>query len=243
MTRRFLALGLLVFLTATAGCMGPFGGGEVDRSAADQDETYDWDTSANTTLTVEQDRILAVYTLDGQSTVEAYAFQRFNNERPVDPVAVRFRYPNGTVVGPEAMTFSQANSRTVIEPPTGEGQLALTLPKSGKRVRVPVVVDGSHEMILPENAHVRYFLLGRVVPSADERVEAADGRVHLRWNDVTRERIVVEFYLARDLVIFTGILALGSALLLGGLAYFWLQLRTLRERRQQVAVDEDSGAP
>jgi hypothetical protein len=67
--------------------------------------------------------------------------------------------------------------------------------------------------------------------------------VHLRWNDVTRERLVVRYYLERDLLIFSAMLALGGVLLIGGLVYFWLQLRTLRERRDQVAWEEDSGAP
>jgi hypothetical protein len=242
MSRRLLAIGVLALLALTAGCTGLFGGGEVDRSAAGEEETYDWNTTANTTLTVERDRILAVYDVEDRSTIEIYAFQRFNNERPVDPVAVQFRYPNGTVVGPEAMAFSRANSHTVVELPAEEGQVALTLPKSGKRVRVPVVVEGSHEVILPEDAHVRYFLLGRVAPRADAQAEEADGRVHLRWNDVTQERIVVEYYLERDLVIFTVILTLGSVLLVGRLVYFCPQLRTLRERRDEVAVEDDSGA-
>lgn len=243
MTRRLVALGTLILLAVLAGCMGPLGGGSIDTSAADESVDYDWNTTANTTLTVESGRVLAVYTIENRSTIEAYDYQRLNNERPVDPVAVRFRYPNGTVVGPEAMAFSTANSRTVIELPAESGQVALVLPKSGKQVRVPVVVEGSHEMILPENAHVQYFLLGRVIPSADERVEEADGRVHLGWEDVTRDRIVVEYYLERDLVVFTAILLLGSVVLVGGLVYYWLQLRELRERREAVAWEDDSEAP
>ena len=244
MTRRLLlAAGALALLGLLAGCAGPFGGGGIDTSRANESVDYDWDTSANATLTVESDAIRAVYAVENRSTVEVYGFRRFNNERPLDPVAVRFRYPNGTVVGPGAMTFSTANSRTVIELPADEGQLALTLPKTGKRVRVPVVVDGSHEVILPENAHVRYFLLGRVAPSADERVEGDDGRVRLRWDSVSGDRLIVEYYLERDLVIFAAVLTVASLAVLGGLVYFWLQLRTLRERRQQVAWDEDSGGP
>lgn len=243
MRRRLLAVGLLALLAATAGCMGPFGDGEVDRAALEQDETYDWNTSANTTLTVEQDGVLAVYTVENRSTIEAYSFRRFNNEQPVDPVAVQFRYPNGTIVGPEAMAFSRANSRTVVELPASEGQVAMTLPKAGKRVRVPVVTEGSHEVVLPPNAHARYYLIGRVVPSPDEQVEAADGRVHLRWDDIARDSLLVRYYLERDLVIFTALFALAGSLLVGGLVFFWLQLRTLRERREQVALDDDAGAP
>lgn len=242
MRRRLLAVGMLALLTVLAGCAGPFGGG-LDTSRADEDADYDWDTTADATLTVENDRVLAVYRVENRSTIEIYGFRRFGNERPLDPVAVRFRHPNGTVVGPEAMAFSTANSRTVIELPASEGQLGVTLPKNGKRVRTPVPVEGSHEMILPENAHVRYYLLGRVVPEADERVEEADGLVHLRWDDVSRDRIVVEYYLERDLVIFTAVLAVAGLAILGGLVFFWLQLRTLRERREQVAWDRDAGEP
>lgn len=242
MRRRLLAVGLLALLTVLGGCAGPFGGG-IDTARADEDADYDWDTTANATLTVENDRVLAVYRIENRSTLELYGFRRFGNERPLDPVAVRFRFPNGTVVGPEAMAFSTANSRTVIELPASEGQLGVVLPKTGKRIRTPVAVEGSHEVILPENAHVRYYLLGRVVPQPDEQVEESDGRVHLRWDAVERDQIVVEFYLERDLVIFTAVLAVAGLAVLGGLVYFWLQLRTLRERREQVAWDRDAGEP
>lgn len=241
MNRRLLAVGTLAFLALLAGCTSPFGSGEVDQAALAQNQTYDWDTSANSTLTVESDGIRAVYTLENRSTLEVYGFQRFNNKRPIDPVGLQFRYPNGTVVGPESMAVSKANSRTTIELPASAGQVALTLPKTGKRVRVPVVVDGSHEVILPQNAQVKYFLLGRVAPRADQRFEGPDGRVHLQWEDVSGDRVVVEYYLERDLFLFAAGLTLGSFILVGGLVYFWLQLRSLRERRQQVAWEDDSG--
>lgn len=242
MRRKLLAAGTLALLALLAGCTGPLGGGGLDTSEADAEADYDWNTSANATLTVERERVLAVYQVENRSTLELYGFRRFGNERPLDPVAVRFRYPNGTVVGPDAMEFSTADSRTVVELPASEGQFGVVLPKDGKRVRTPVVVEGSHELILPENAKVEYFLLGRVAPRADERVER-DGRVHLRWDSVSGERLVVEYYLERDLFIFAVVLTLASVGVLGGLVFFWLQLRTLRERREQVAWDEDSGAP
>lgn len=243
MTRLLVAVGVLALLAVTAGCANPFGGGDVDQEALAENETYDWNTTAATTLTIEKNHVHAVYTVENRSTIEVYGFRRFNNERPVDPVALRFRYANGTVVGPESMDVSKTNSRTAIELPADEGQVAMKLPKNGKRVRLPVVVEDSHEVILPENADVKYFLLGRVSPRADERVEGPDGRVHLRWDEVSNERVVVEYYLDRDLVIFAAVLSLGSVLLVGGLVYFWLQLRTLRDRREQVAWEDDSGAP
>ncbi|MDZ7700561.1 MAG: DUF5803 family protein [Halobacteriales archaeon] len=243
MRRRLLAVGALALLAVLAGCAGPFGGGGLDTSRANETASYDWETTANSTLTVEGDRVLAVYRVENRSTLELYGFRRFGNLQPLDPVAARFRYPNGTVVGPAAMSFSTADSRTVVELPAEEGRFAVALPKEGKRVRVPIVVEGSHELLLPEDAHVRYFLLGRVVPSADERTEGPDDRVRLRWEALSGERLVVEYYLERDLVIFAAVLTLAGLGILGGLIYFWLQLRTLRERRQQVAWDEDSGGP
>jgi transposase-like protein len=84
--------------------------------------------------------------------------------------------------------------------------------------------------------------VSRLCEEIDERVEEADGRVHLRWDAVSRDRIVVEYYLERDLVIFTAVLAVASLAILGDLVFFWLQLRTLRERRDQVALEDDSGA-
>lgn len=243
MRRRLWGIVVLALLATTAGCMGPFGGNEVDEEALAEDASYDWDTTAATTLTIDQDAIHAVYSVENRSTLEVYAYRRFNNERPVDPVALRFRYPNGTVVGHEAMSVSKTNSRTVIELPASEGQVAMQLQKTGKQIRVPVVVEGSHEVVLPENTDVQYFLLGRVSPRADERVEGPDGQVHLRWDDLTAESLSVRYYLERDLLIFTAVVALASVLAIGGLVYFWLQLRSLRARRQQVAWEDGPGSP
>ena len=241
--RRLAAAGVLVLLVVTAGCLSFFGPNEVDREGLAEERPYDWDTEADTTAVVDQSEVRLVYVVSNRSSLEVWGFERFNNERPVDPVALRFRYPNGTVVGPAAMTLSKSRSRTTIQLPAREGRVALTLPKRGKRVRLPVVVEGSHELVLPERARVRYWLLGRVVPAADERVLEDDGRVHLRWEEVTRESLVVEYYLERDLLIFGGLLAVGVVGLAGVLGYFYLQLRTLRERREQVAWDEEPGGP
>ncbi len=243
MSRRLLAAATLLLLAGSAGCAGVFGPGEVDEEALSEPASYDWNTTADATLTVQRDAVLAVYRIENRSSVELYRFERFNNERPLDPAAVQFRYPNGTVVGPEAMEFSKTRSRTVVELPADEGQFAVRLPKHGKTVRTPTVVEGSYEVVLPENARVRYFLLGRVVPSADERLVDDAGRVHLLWDAVTRDRVVVEYYLERDLLIFAAVVSVGSVALVGGLAYFWLQLRTLRDRRESVAWEEGPGAP
>ena len=243
MRRRTLAVGLLLVLVVSSGCLSFFGGNQVDRDRLAEERSYDWDTTADTTVVVDRSEVRLVYALENRSTLELFRYERFNNERAVDPIALRFRHPNGTVVGPDAMTVTKSRSATTIELPAEDGRVALTLPKRGKRVRLPVVVDGSHELVLPEDAWVRYWLLGRVVPPADSRTLEDDGRVHLRWASVERERLVVEYYLERDLLIFGSLLAVGLVALAAVLGYFYLQLRTLRERREAVAWEEGSDGP
>lgn len=227
---------VLVFLSMSAGCtlLGP---GDVDTDDLGADAEYEWDTAANVTITITADSYRAVYELTNQSELKVFRFHRFNNQRPIDPKAVQFRYPNGTVVGPESMTFEKQRSGTVINLPSRTGMLALTGPKQGKQVRIPTVVEGSYEVILPEQTDVRYFLLGRVSPSGYERT-VEDGQVHLQWEEVSGDSIIVRYYLARDLLIFGSVVLLALLALIGGLGYFWLQLRTLRDRRDEVALDE-----
>ncbi len=231
----FAAL-VLVFLTMSAGCtlLGP---GDVNTDELEAEATYDWDRSANVTITIKSDSYQAVYKITNQSELKVFRFHRFNNQRPINPQAVQFRHPNGTIVGPESMEFEKQRSGTVIKLPGRTGMLALTGPKQGKQVRIPTVIEGSYEVILPENTDVRYFLLGRVSPGGYERT-VEDGQVHLRWEDVSGDSVVVRYYLARDLLIFGSVVLIALMALIGGLAYFWLQLRTLQDRRDEVALDD-----
>lgn len=231
-----LAALMLVLLTVSAGCtlLGP---GDVDAGDLEAEAEYDWDTSANVTINIKSDSYQAVYKIANQSELKVFRFHRFNNQRPIDPKAVQFRYPNGTIVGPESMEFEKQRSGTVIDLPGRTGMLALTGPKQGKQVRIPTVIEGSYEVILPEDTDVRYFLLGRVSPSGYERT-VENGQVHLRWDDVSGDSIVVRYYLARDLLIFGSVLLLALLALIGGLGYFWLQLRSLQDRRDEVALDD-----
>lgn len=240
MNRRLLGIVAVLFLTVSAGCSA-FGPGEVNQDRLASNASYDWDTSADVTFTLHASQYQAVYTIENQSTIELYRFHRLNNKRPIDPAAVKFRFPNGRVVGPEAMTFEKTQSRTVIGLPTDDGQLAVTLPKNGKRIRAPAILDGDYEVILPENARVGIPLLGRVVPRSYERT-VVDEQVHLYWESVQGDRVVVRYYLVRDLYLFGGLLALSIIVLVGGIAFFWLQLKDLRKRREEVAIDGDGSS-
>lgn len=236
--RRLLGTVGFILLMVTAGCSA-FGGGSVDQETLDEDISYDWNTTADATIDIERNQYKALYRVRNR-TIEVYRFHRFNNERSIDPAGVKFRYPNGTVVGSEAMEFEKTRSRTKITLPADNGTVAFAAPKQGKRVRIPVVIDGSYEVILPPNTLAKYFLLGRIRPDGYER-SVVDNRVHLRWEEVPIDRIVVEYYLQRDLLILSGLVVGAIIAAIGGVAYFWLQLRELRAKREDVALDVDTG--
>ncbi|MDY6817945.1 MAG: DUF5803 family protein [Halobacteriales archaeon] len=236
--RRLLAAFGLVALMVTAGCSA-FGGGSVDQETLDEEITYDWNTTADATIEIERNRYKAVYRVQNRS-IELYRFHRLNNKRSINPAGVKFRYPNGTIVGPAAMDFEKTRSTTTITLPAENGTLAFAAPKQGKRVRIPAVIDGSYEVILPPNTLAKYFLLGRIRPDGYER-SVVDNQVHLQWEEVPIDRIVVEYYLQRDLLILSGLVAGAIIAAIGGVAYFWLQLRELRSTREDVALDVDTG--
>lgn len=240
MMRRVLAAGLLLLLAAGAGCTA-FGGGSVDPDRLAREAEYDWDTDANVTVTVEKGANVyeAVYRIDGQEALEVSRFEELSGDRPLDVSAVYFRHPNGTVVnlGPEAVT--KTRSATVISLPADEGRLALSAPKRGKHVQVAAVLGAPYEVILPRGAEVRYPLLSRVVPRTYER-SIEDRRVHLRWEEARGDRIVVRYYLGTDFLIFGGLLAGGAIAAIGGVVYFYYQLRDLRRAREEVAWDGES---
>lgn len=239
MTPRSGAL-LLLFggLVVLSGCAG-FGGGEVDPQRLGQNATYDWDTSTDARVVIDGNEYTAVYRFENRTEVELFRFFRLNNKRPLDPAALKFRYPNGTVVDYTAMTVEKSRTRTTVTLPTAEGQLAYTARTRGKRLRLPVILEGgSYEVVLPPGTRVQYFLFGRVRPGEYQRTIEGD-RVHLRWSAVESDRIVVRYYLQRDLFLFAGLFIAGLAVALGGLGYFVLRLRRLRERREEVGLDVD----
>lgn len=238
MRRRPLAATALALLVLSAGCSALSPGGDgVDREALAADETYQWDTSADVTINVTGGVYKAVYRIDGRQTVALSEFQRLSDRQPLDVEAIKFRYPNGTVVGVSAMTVEQNGSHTVVTLPADEGRFAYRVPQRGKEIHVATAVEGSYEVILPPRTHVRYPLLGRVSPGGYETT-TEDGRVHIRWDEVTDDRLVVRYYLLRDLWIFGGIVVAGLVAGVVGLTYFWLQLRGIKERRRVVDLED-----
>jgi len=237
MNRRLLAAAALGLLLVSAGCTGLGGGsGQVDRAKLAQNATYDWNTTADVTFNVTGGYYHAVYRVDNRSSIALARFHRLNDRRPLPIEAVAFRYPNGTVVGAEAMNATQNRTHVTVTFPARHGEFAYRVAHRGKELRVVTAVQGSYEVVIPPATQVRYPLIGRVAP-AGYRTSEEGGRVHVRWDQVTGDRIDVRYYLVRDLWIFAGMLAAGAAAALVGLSYFWLQLRELRERRQTVDVE------
>ena len=237
MDRRLLAAVALVLLLVTAGCsaLGP-GGGELDQSRLSENSTYDWNASADVTINVTGGYYHAVYRVDNRSTLALSRFERLNERRPLEIGAIAFRYPNGTVVGADAMAVEGNDSYATVTLPNSSGQFAYRVPMQGKELHVATAVSGSYEVVLPPNTRVRYPLIGRVSPSGYE-TSVEDGRVHVTWDEVTDDRLTVRYYLVRDFWIFGGIVVVGSLVAVVGLAYFWLQLREFRERRESVDVE------
>jgi len=233
--RRTLALLVLGALVLTAGCSA-LGPGEVSEEDLATDVDHDWNTTANATFELEKESYRAVYHLGGEESIELYHPRRLRNREPIDPRGLAFRYPNGTVVNLTTADVERSDGATVVTPSTPNGSIAFAAGRTGKRLAVPTNVNGSYEVVLPENGRVQYPFLGRVVPGADERF-VEGGRVHLRWEDPERDRLVVEYYLVRDLLLLGGLVAVAAAAIVGGGVYFVLVLRRLRRRRDEVALD------
>lgn len=237
MKRRTLALLGLAALAALAGCTG-FGGG-VDEQRLAADASYDWDTTADVTVTVEGGEYRAVYDVENGTTVEAFRREALGGRTPVDVAAVQFRYPNGTVVNASAIDVEQADSRVVVRPPADEGQLAYSAPADGSRFGLPVTVSGSYEVVLPPGRHVSNPVFGDVSPGGYDLSTDDRNRVHLRWDRLEEGSIAVRSYLQRDLYLFAALLGALVVVSLGGLAYFRLQIRRLERRREEAGLDVD----
>jgi hypothetical protein len=185
-------------------------------------------------------------------------------EQPLRVSSVQFRYENGSIlrfveedgeanlvmlrdgervdVDDDRLVVNQTRRRARVFLPTNEtGQLAFTAPKNGKGLSTPTFVSGSYEMRLPQGARVDIPILSQVSPSRSgtERIEE---RVHVQWEDVGRANsLVVRYYLQRDLLLFGGLLALMIILGTGGAAYYWLQIRETVKKREEVALDVETG--
>jgi hypothetical protein len=232
--RRRLALLAVLGLAVTAGCVG----GGLDREALAANATYQWDTDADATINVTGDRYRGVYHLDNGSSLPVYRLDSLGSEQPVPIEALRFRYPNGTVVGPGDLRVERQDARTVVTPPAN-GTVAFIAPAGSKSFRTPAFRSGSHEVILPRNVRIGVPLLGTASPGGYSRSIEADGRVHMRWDDLDAgTEIDLQYYLQRDFYIFGGLVAGLTLLGVLGVLYFRRQIRALAARREATDLED-----
>jgi len=238
MNRRLLVGAALVGLLAvTAGCsVGPFADDITDEEL-NEDAEYDWEPNATVTITVEDAEYQAVYDVSDQSQLTVYQ-QGFAGNEPVDVRAVQFRYENGTFVNGSELDVEKQGGETVIDLPAENGTVAYTADTRPKEFGSPVLVEGSHEVILPPNHQTGNFLFSHVSPGNPEK-EVVDDRVHLRWEE-PEGNVFVRYYLDRDIYIFGGIVAVLGVVMVAGLIYYLRQIRELERRREEMGLNVET---
>lgn len=233
--RHLLALGLLVLTGLLAGCFGP---SEIPDEELNENATYDWDTDADVTFNLSRSSYTAVANVTNRSTLEVWQRSSIEGDSPVRLRALKFRYRNGTVVTANGSSLAAPTStdRTTIQLPARNGTVAYTAPRSGKSFGTPAFVDGSYEIVLEQRARIGVPLLSQASPGGWE-TSIESGRMVVRWDAVSEGTISVRYYLQRDLLLFTGLVALVVVVGIGGSVYYLRQIRRLEARREQVGPD------
>lgn len=237
--RALLAVALAVFL---AGC-GFFGGGEIDQDALTSDQEYDWESESTVLVDLggNSDSYAAVINLSQQSSLGVYREDTFRGETSVPIEALQFQFENGTVVNAThpALTASEGSDETTIELPAENGSVGFTAPREGKSWTSPAFVDGEYELRLPEGTRVGLWGLSRTTPDPDETV-VEDDQMTLYWEGVERgDPLSVRYYLVRDLYIFGALGAIALSAGIGGVVYYYRQIRRARSKREEVGLDVD----
>ncbi|PSQ59808.1 hypothetical protein BRD18_02550 [Halobacteriales archaeon SW_7_71_33] len=239
--RRLLAALAVGLLFASAGCTGLFGGGGVSDEQLDEEppEPYDWNATTDARVVVHDASYSTVYDLNG--TTELRLFSRgLTSESPLSVRALRYRYPNGTVVNgsSDAVEVSTDGSRRVVTVPNGSGAVAFTASSGGKQLGLPAFVEGSYEVVLPPNTRTSAFLFGEVSPGGYETRVDEESRLHITWEEVT-DGVLVRYYLQRDVLLFRGLLVAVGVVGGGGLLVLYRQIRRLRKQREELGLDVD----
>lgn len=260
--RRIAATVALAALVGLSGCSTLFGGGGVDPGELSRNADYHWASDADAYIELHEGNYTAVYntsakTTGNNTTIAVYGRDTLGMEEPLDIAALQFRYRNGTVLRYEKdgnlvadypngstgidvpdgrLGVATTQRRTRIRLPTTDGQVAFTAPKSGKQISTPTFVEGSYVVVLPPNTGVRVPLLGSTSPRGAE-ISTVDGRVHVRWEQVSAGGVSVRYYLDRDLLLFGGLAAGLVVLGLLGSVYYLLQIRETVRKREEVDLD------
>lgn len=253
MNRRLVLAAVAVLaLAALAGCSAVFGG--ISDEELDREQEYDdlKDRDADVVVSVEDVGLIrsgefrAVYDLNDTDELDLHR-STFYRDRAMDVHSVRYWYPNGTVVTGSELDVDQGRSSTDVRVPDGNGTLAFTGSAGSRTFQLPAFKSGSYEVLVPEGYRTTNFLFGAVSPGGYDR-EVVDDREHLFWeeNDGT---ISMRYYLPRDVTVFTGFVVVVVTIGGVGAAYYYRQMKRLRERREEMGLDveidddDDSGPP
>ncbi|MFB6092102.1 MAG: DUF5803 family protein [Haloquadratum sp.] len=249
--RLLLAVGSLALLAITSGCLG-IGTGPVpaERLESDPAGSYAWDADTTVHVTVQPNTQFRVVMATNDTTLELYRRDGFGGRAPLPVQAVRYRYPNGTVItGTELRARGGAVRRTRSETivslppsaPPGGGAVAFTSGGTPKRFTLPTYVDGTYEVVLPPDRRIAVPVFGQVSPRGYDTRTDDRSRLHIVWRDpVTAETVSVQFYLQRDLYVFGGLAGIVLLVGAGGLAYYRRQIQRLRRRRLEMGIDVET---
>jgi len=243
MQRRHLALLSVLALVALAGCTGIFGPEEVDSEKLNENASYDWDTEANASITLNRTSYRAVYRLPNNSSFTIYNRDDLGREESVPVSALRFRFDNGTVISPANTSLSaqRTGRSTVINlPNNSSGQVAYSAPRQGKSFSTPAYLQGeNYTVTLPPGRRVGIPLLSQVTPNGYETdVNETTNRQTVTWTEpVDTRSIRVRFYLERDLYVFGGLALVAIVVGSVGTVYYWRQLQEVRRRRKEAGID------
>ena len=253
--RSLLPVVALVGLLLLSGCAGLLGGGSVpDEQLAEAPagaDDYDWTADEDVHIVVtENARFRAVYRINRSARDSVQLFRRdaLGGRSPIPVSALRYRYPNGTVVngtefdargGGVDRTRDEVNVSLPAQGGTETGQLAFSSSSTPKQFTLPVFVEGSYAVVLPEKRRVGVPPFGSVSPGGSETTRNGMDRTVVRWAEVTSDSIAVRFYLERDLYAFGALAVLGLVVGGGGLLYYRRQIKRLRQQREEMGLNVD----
>lgn len=214
----------------------------MDEAALNESAEYEWNDSADVYVNVTSGQYHAVYDVDSFEGEEFEIWRPgIDSRNPVDIEALRYRYPNGTTVKGGNLSVEKRGGATVVTLPESEGKLAFTARTGQKSLVLPSYMEGSYHVVLPENMRVAFPLFGQVSPGADDRtLDESTSRVHLRFDEVSNT-LNVDWYLARDLWLFAGLVAFLGVVAAAGVSYYLYQIRQLEREREELGLDVSDG--
>lgn len=231
--RRALVVLALVGLVGLAGCTG----GVVDERALAEPATYDWNTTTDAHVNVTGGSYQAVLSTGTQTNVSLFGPGQFGDQAALPVRSVQFQYPNGTVVNASGLTVSEAGDRTVIDAPVPDGKIAYTAQVRSNQLFVPISVNGSYAVTLPEGAAVEAPIIGGASPGGYELDQSGE-RVRLVWANPEAEIITVDYYQQRNLYIFLALAGTVGLIAAAGVLYFRAQIRSLSRRTGTLAPED-----